>query len=186
MHAMTSPGRDMPHVTFDEYLASESTTIVRHELVGGQVYAMAGATRAHNRIILNLVRRLDDAAQAKGCRLSVETVKLKIIDTIVYYPDLMVACGPPVHDLYEIAPCLVVEVLSPSTADLDRREKLGAYLSLASLVTYLIVDPAARTIQAHSRIEDRWRTTTYVAGELLELTCPRVTLSVDESFANLD
>jgi Uma2 family endonuclease len=183
---MTSPGRDMPHVTFDQYLASETTSKIRHELVGGQVYAMAGATRAHNRIILNLVRSLDDAAQAKGCRLSAETVKLKIVDTTVYYPDLMVACGPPVHDLYEIAPCLVVEVLSPSTADLDRREKLGAYLSLASVVMYLIVDPTAHTIQAHSRIEDHWRTTTYVAGESIELICPKVTLSVDESFANLD
>ncbi len=153
---------------------------------GGQVHAMAGATRAHNRIILNLVGRLDGAAQADGCRLSAETVKLKIIDTTVDYPDLMVACGPPVHDLYEIAPCLVVEVLSPSTDDLDRREKLGAYLSLASLVTYLIVDPAAHTIQAHSRIEDRWRTTTYVAGESVALICPKVTLSVDDAFVNLD
>ncbi len=175
----------MPHVTFDQYLASENTTTVRHELVGGQVYAMAGATRAHNRVILNLVRSLDDAAHAKGCRLSAETVKLKIVDTTVCYPDLMVACGPPVHDLYEIAPCLVVEVLSPSTADLDRREKLGAYLSLASLVTYLIVDPTARTIQAHSRVEDHWRTTTYVAGERIELICPKVGLSVDDSFASL-
>jgi Uma2 family endonuclease len=183
---MTSPDRDTPHVTFDQYLASQSTTTIRHELVGGQVYAMAGATRAQNRIILNLVRRLDDAARAKGCRLSAETVKLKIIDTTVYYPDLIVTCGPPVHDLYEIAPCLVVEVLSPSTADLDRHEKLGAYLSLASLVTYLIVDPTAHTIQSHSRIEDRWRTTTYVAGESLELICPKVTLSVDDCFANLD
>jgi Uma2 family endonuclease len=185
MHAMPTADRDMPHVTFDEYLVSENTSTVRHELVGGQVHAMAGATRAHNRVILNLVRRLDDAAQAKGCRLSAETVKLKIMDTTVYYPDLMVACGPPVHDLYEIAPCLIVEVLSPSTADLDRREKLGAYLSLASVVTYLIVDPTARTIQAHSRVEDRWRTTTYVASESIELICPKVTLSVDESFANL-
>jgi Uma2 family endonuclease len=185
MHAMTSPDRDMPHVTFDEYLASEITTTIRHELVGGQVHAMAGATRAHNRIILNLVGRLDRAAQSEGCRLSAETVKLKIIDTTVYYPDLMVACGPPVHDLYEIAPCLVLEVLSPSTADLDRREKLAAYLSLASLVTYLIVDPTACTIQAHSRIEDRWRTTTYGAGESLQLVCPKVSLSVDDTFANL-
>jgi Uma2 family endonuclease len=88
--------------------------------------------------------------------------------------------------LYEVAPCLVLDVLSPSTADLDRREKLGAYLSLASVVTYLIVDPMARSIQAHSRVEDRWRTTTHVAGESLELTCPKVTLSVNESFANLD
>jgi Uma2 family endonuclease len=185
MHEMTSPDRDMPHVTLDEYLANENTSAARHELVGGQMHAMTGATRAHNRIILNLVRSLDDAARAEGCRLSAETVKLKIMDTTVYYPDLMVACGPPVHDLYEIAPCLVVEVLSPSTADLDRREKLGAYLSLASVVTYLIVDPTARTIQAHSRVEDRWRTTTYVAGEHIELMCPTVALSVNDSFANL-
>ena len=183
---MATADRAVAHIGFDDYLAQEATTSVRHELVGGQVYAMAGATRAHNRIVLNLVRKLDDASRAKGCRLSAENVKLKVSDTTSYYPDLMVACNPPVHDLYEVAPCLVVEVLSPSTADLDRREKLGAYLSLQSLVTYLIVDPVGRTVQVHSRIEDRWRTATFTSGEAIELACPKVALAVDDCFVDVD
>ena len=185
---MSVPQLANSHIGFDEYLALEadSGSDLRHELVGGQMYAMAGATRAHNRVVLNLVRKLDDPAIERGCRLSAETVKLKISDVTVYYPDLMVVCGPPVHDIYEVAPCLVIEVLSPSTADMDRREKMAAYLGLSSLVTYLMIDSAARTVEAHLRIDDRWRINLLGIDETITLACPAVTLAVKDCFVGLD
>ncbi|MBA2617877.1 MAG: Uma2 family endonuclease, partial [Rubrobacter sp.] len=105
----------------------EKTATVRHEYVAGEVYAMTGASRRHNRIAGNVYRRLADAAAGGPCRVYMETVKLRIED-VFYYPDVMVACGPEPDDpYYEDDPCLVVEVVSPSTETTDRREKLAAY-----------------------------------------------------------
>nr|MBA3793598.1 Uma2 family endonuclease [Rubrobacter sp.] len=104
----------------------EKTATVRHEYVAGEVYAMTGASRRHNRIAGNVYRRLADAAAGGPCRVYMETVKLR--KDIFYYPEVMVACGSePENPYYEDAPCLVVEVVSPSTESTDRREKLAAY-----------------------------------------------------------
>ena len=97
--------RIIPHslLTVEEYLGMEETASVRHEYVGGMVYAMVGATKRHNRIALDIATRLLVAARGGPCHVYVEAV--------IYYPDVMVACGTGDDDpLVEDAPCLVVEV----------------------------------------------------------------------------
>lgn len=86
-------------------------------------------------------------------------MKLRIRDEAVYYPDVMVVCGEgPPHPYYEEAPCAVVEVLSPATEALDRREKRAMYLSLDSLQVYLLVDPERRRFTAYRLTpEGSWR-----------------------------
>jgi Uma2 family endonuclease len=122
--------RALRPLTEEEYLALERESPLRHELLEGIPYAMAGAGLDHNLIVTNLVALLKPLARAKGCRVYSETVKLKLSEDTFYYPDVMVVCGPKAHPLYETAPCLVVEVLSPSTEAQDRREKLARYLRL--------------------------------------------------------
>ena len=116
-------------LTIDEYLALDESGTVRHEYVGGEIVAMVGATKRHNRIIGNLSGRLWGAARGDPCRVYSESVKLRVADDVIYYPDVMVACGPEGADpLIEDDPCIVVEVVSPSTETTDRREKLAAYM----------------------------------------------------------
>jgi Uma2 family endonuclease len=68
-----------------------------------------------------------------------ESVKLRVADDVIYYPDVMVACGPEGDDpLVEDDLCLVVEVVSRSTETTDRREKLAAYKRMPGLEAYLI------------------------------------------------
>jgi Uma2 family endonuclease len=105
--------RALRPLTEEEYLALERESPLRHELLEGIPYAMAGAGLDHNLIVTNLVALLKPLARAKGCRVYSETVKLKLYEDTFYYPDVMVVCGPKAHPLYETAPCLVVEVLSP-------------------------------------------------------------------------
>ena len=114
---------------------------MRHEYLGGMVYAMVGAIRRHNRIALNIAARLLAAARGGPCRVNVEAFKLRA--EVIYYPGVMVARGtgdddPPIED----APCLVVEVASPSTESIDRRERMLAYRSVPSLRAYLNRRPA--------------------------------------------
>jgi Uma2 family endonuclease len=138
-------------LTLEEYLAFEEESPIRHEYVAGEVYAMSGPTTRHNTVSLNIHRHLHAAARRRGCRVFVEAIKLHIFDR-VYYPDVMVACGDAAEvELIVEEPSLVVEVTSPSTRATDRREKLEAYMRVASLRLYLIVDQRRKHVIVYAR-----------------------------------
>lgn len=142
-----------------EYLEMEYAATVRHEYVAGMIYAMVGASKRHNRIVGKIYRRLADAAEGGSCRVYMETVKLRAAENIIYYPDVMVACGPEGDDpLIEESPWLVVEVTSPSTESIDRREKMLVYREIPGLKAYLIVHQKRCWVERHWRDETgEWR-----------------------------
>ena len=138
-------------MTREEYLAFEQRSPIRHEYVAGEVYAMTGATTRHNVISSNILRHLHGAARARGCRVFVEAIKVSVLDR-VYYPDVIVACGKAADvELIVDEPSMIVEVTSPSTRATDRREKLDAYMGIASLRVYLIVEQRRKKVIAYAR-----------------------------------
>jgi Uma2 family endonuclease len=137
---MAQPTASHDSLTVEEYLQLEESATVRHEYVGGEIFAMVGATKRQNRIVGNIFARLWGVARGGDCRVYSEGVKLRVAEDVIYYPDVMVACGPEGEDpLVEDDPCLVVEVVSPRTETTDRREKLAAYKRMPGLRAYLIV-----------------------------------------------
>jgi Uma2 family endonuclease len=133
--------------SFDGFLEAEHAAERRHELVGGRVYAMAGGSERHD-IVAGLVYELLAAgARARGCRPFTANRLVRTRSGNAYYPDVMVACGAAPHRFYETDPVLVVEVLSPSTADVDRREKAVAYAEATSLRLLVLVDPGTRRME---------------------------------------
>jgi Uma2 family endonuclease len=125
-----------------QYLAEEETSRVRHEYVRGYVYAMAGASNAHNEICLNVAELLRAHLRGGQCRTSMADVKLRphFDEEIFYYPDLMVTCDPrDKHPLFNRFPKLILEVTSESTEMLDRREKLLEYLRIETLEEYVLI-----------------------------------------------
>lgn len=149
MGYLRSPNRLM---SIEEYLAFEERSPLRHEFVAGEVFAMSGATTRHNLLVLNLARKLHDAARTHGCRVFSEAVKLRAAVDRVYYPDVVVACGPAAEvELIIEEPSVVVEVISPGTRGIDRREKLDAYQRIPSLRMYLIVERRWRNVIAYQR-----------------------------------
>ena len=105
-------------LTEEEYLENERIGEVRHEYLGGLVYAMAGASATHNLIALTLATRLRAHLRGKGCQVFISDMKVKIaaID-IFYYPDVMVTCDPADNaDYFRTSPVLIIEVASPTTA----------------------------------------------------------------------
>ena len=138
-------------MTLEEYLRWEERRPWRYEFVGGYAYALAGATGGHNLVAGNVHYELRTAARGHPCRIYQEGMKLRVGDD-VYYPDVMVVCDPGGDDEQMAhAPCLLVEVLSPSTTRTDRTQKLAAYRSIASLRAYLIVS------REHRHVERHWR-----------------------------
>ena len=141
-------------LSLEEYLVFEEASPVKHELVGGEAYAMSGVTLRHNLITLNLVTRLRGPARARRCNVLATDVKLHVQDRI-YYPDLMVVCGKAAEvELIVEEPSLIAEVTSPSTRAIDRREKLDAYLKLSSLRHYLIVDQRRKHALSYSHPDE--------------------------------
>ena len=177
------------HLNWEEYLAFEAAAPegegVRYEFVGGEVFAMTGGSLRHNVATLNLAASLLPDARAKGCRLYIADVKLRIGEN-AYYPDVMAVCGTaPPSDQFETAPCLLVEVLSPSTRSVDRREKLDVYLRLPSLQHYVLVEPDAMFIDVHTRIEDKWTVARFMPGAHFSLSCPGSLVIVEDVFRDL-
>lgn len=174
-------------LSVEEYLRLEEASEVKHEYIAGAVYAMVGASRRHNRIALNIASRLLAVAGEGPCRVYMADVKLRAAPGVLYYPDVMVACGPEGDPLIEEAPCLLVEVTSPGTEIVDRREKWAAYREIESLQTYLIVHQDERRVERYYRDErNEWRRAE-VAGEgRLPLTCPEIELSLEEIYRGPD
>ncbi|EIC23534.1 Uma2 family endonuclease [Thiorhodovibrio frisius] len=128
-------------ISVEEYLDGECVSEVKHEYVAGQVFAMTGASEAHNRVAGNLFFHLRNATRGKACGLFINDMKVSVpAQEAYYYPDVMLSCeGYDSQATVKSAPCLIAEVLSASTQHIDRREKLLGYRQLESLRHYLII-----------------------------------------------
>jgi Uma2 family endonuclease len=140
-------------MTEEEYLDFEMKSQEKHEFVDGQVFAMVGASRAQNRISINLVSALQRQLKGGPCQAFITELKLRVrAARAFYYPDVVVTCDPGDRDPYIIdRPALVCEVTSPSTEGIDRREKLLAYRQIESLQEYVIVAQNRPRVEVYRR-----------------------------------
>ena len=185
---MAGPATRHGPLSVEDYLRLEEASSVRHEYVAGEVYALAGAPRRHNRIALNLATRLATAARGGSCRVYMSDVKLRAARDVVYYPDVMVACGPEgSHRLVEHAPCLVVAVISPSTEMTDRREKAMIYKGIPTLRAHLIVHQDCRRVERHWRDDEGswWHADVADEGRV-PIPCPDVELTLGEIYQGVE
>jgi Uma2 family endonuclease len=160
-------------IDFAEYLRFEREAAERHELIDGEIVAMAGATRRHN----VLCGRLHDAIRptlGQGpCILERSDQRLAVQAAakgwVGYYPDLAVYCSEEVHpedSESRILPRLIVEVTSKSTEKKDRGVKLEDYLQIATLDEYLIVSHERRELELWARGNEGWARRLVVDGTL--------------------
>ncbi|MBE9076815.1 Uma2 family endonuclease [Romeria aff. gracilis LEGE 07310] len=145
-----------PSLTPDEYLQLEAESPVKHEYIGGEVYAMAGATDAHVTIAGNLFALLRSHVRGTGCRAYIADMKVRIEShNRFYYPDVMVTCDPRDTETtsYKRFPKLVVEVLSDSTEAFDRGDKFMDYQALDSLEEYVLTNTRHQRVECFRRNE---------------------------------
>lgn len=155
----------------DEYLTGEELGEVRHEYIGGCVYAMAGTSDEHGTIVGNVFSALRAHIRGRGCRAFVADMKVRLElrdEVIHYYPDVLVTCDPRDTERYfKQHPRVVIEVLSFSTERLDRREKFWNYQQIESLEEYVLVASHYREVTVFRRANG-WRpeVVTQPEGEL--------------------
>jgi Uma2 family endonuclease len=163
---VTASPEELPLVTFADFLAGEQRSERRHELVGGRVYPVAGGSERHDLVTGLVYEALAPGARASGCRPFTAN-RLVRVGRSVYYPDVLLVCGSAGHRLHEVDLALVVEVLSPSTTDTDRREKATAYASAPGLRQYLLVDPDRRRVEVASREDGELHWQAYGPGAVV-------------------
>jgi Uma2 family endonuclease len=145
----------------EEYLAFDRSAPIKHQLWDGEVFAMSGASLAHNRVVRNLVRHLGNALEGMGCEVLPSDMRVRIGAGLRYvYPDVTLVCGPPQLEGEADVLCnpnLVVEVLSPSTEAFDRGDKFVGYRSLPSVLEVVLVSQAERRVECYTRqLDDSW------------------------------
>jgi Uma2 family endonuclease len=131
-------------ISVEDYLAGELESPIKHEYLGGFVYAMAGARVGHNVIGGRIFAKLFIRLEGKQCQPynSDTKVHVKLADEdLFYYPDVSVVCDSnPDDDSHQDKPVVIFEVLSQSTRRIDEREKKDAYLMIPSLKVYALVE----------------------------------------------
>jgi Uma2 family endonuclease len=145
-----------PKMTVAQYLSFERRATERHEFFRGEVFAMSGASVAHGRIVVNLVRQLGSALTAGPCEVLGPDMRVRVSATGLYtYPDLLVACEPLEFDDDQrdtlLNPRVIVEVLSRSTEAYDRGTKFAHYRSLPSLREYVLVSQDQPLVERYTR-----------------------------------
>ncbi len=142
-------------VSVQEYLDAELDSPIKHEYLGGVVYATSGARNIHTLVASNILAALWSRLRGQPCRALNSDTKIRIRlpgHTRFYYPDVSVVCRPnPPDQVFQDEPTVIVEVLSDSTRRIDFGEKKDAYLSIPSLAIYLLVEPDSPAVVGFRR-----------------------------------
>jgi Uma2 family endonuclease len=158
----------------EEYLEYEQTSPTKHEYVDGEIYAMVGASDAHNTLTFNLTGLLYAHLRGTGCRGYTADMKVKIAtQERFYYPDLLVTCDERDRtDDVKNHPKLIIEVLSESTEDIDRGRKWKDYRSLEPLEEYVLIAPDQMLVEVARRNTEanRWEIYTFDTEQTVEFT----------------
>lgn len=131
-------------LTEEEYLRLDRESELRHEYLDGEIIAMVGASREHNRIVTSTSFALYGQLRTRPCDLFTNDMRVKVGTSGLYaYPDIVVTCDEPQFsdDTFDtlLNPTVLIEVHSPSTEGHDRGKKFQLYQKLRSLKEYLLI-----------------------------------------------
>ena len=154
------------YLTPAEYLDMERKVVTKSEYLSGQIVAMSGASHAHNIITMNTANQLYNQSVDRDCLVYASDMRVRVHMPVSYfYPDITVVCGEPrlEDDVFDtlLNPTVVIEVLSPSTAAYDRREKFTRYQQIASLKEYLLIVQSRMHVEHYIRQENQWIATEF-------------------------
>lgn len=179
-------GHPMLSLSEEEYLLDEELSLTKRELVAGRLYPCDGQNRRHCKLVSNLATMLGTAAVDGPCEVYISNMLVRAGLRTFYYPDLIVVCtvGDPL-DRVLVDPCLVIEVLSPSTQDIDRREKLLAYQAMPSVRGCTLVYQDRRRVLHYWRDEqDIWWELETTEGAI-QMPCLDVELPLERIYRGI-
>ena len=173
-------------LTESEYLQGELTAEIKHELISGEAYAMAGASADHNRISGNIYSELKMGLKGKLCEPFIADMKVAALGDF-YYPDVMVICDEHDNDSDYVkhAPTLIVEVLSQSTRMFDHSIKQAKSLNIPSLEYYVLIEQDFCEVSVLSRSEG-FIPQYYYLGDEITFPAVDVTIKVNDIYERVE
>ncbi|MEQ8386691.1 MAG: Uma2 family endonuclease [Coleofasciculus sp. A1-SPW-01] len=187
---MIAAPEKFPTLTPEEYFTWEEQQLEKHELIDGQAYAMSGGSVNHGRLAIRLTAMFDNHLENSSCITGNSDIKINIVETNNYtYPDASVTCDDrdKTTTQYITYPCLVVEVLSPSTEAYDRGSKFRMYRHNPALQDYLLVSSTRLEIDLyHKKETGEWLIINYQAGDTIELKSINLNFPIEQIYRNLD
>ena len=153
---MSAQPQAIPYLTPQEYLEIERRAEYKSEYFDGEMFAMAGASRAHNQITTNVVGELHPQLKKRPCYVYANDLRVKVSATELYtYPDIVALCGPPRFEDHQkdtlLNPTVIIEVLSDSTEAYDRGKKFQHYRTLESLQEYVLISQQECCVEHYVR-----------------------------------
>ena len=186
---MIAAKETFPTLTPEEYFVWEEQQLHRHEYLNGEVFAMSGGTINHSEIALNFGVLLKGRMKGSGCKVLNSDARVNILETTDYvYPDLSVTCDERDKTMQQFItyPCLVIEVLSPSTEAYDRGDKFRMYRQNPNLQEYVLVNSEAIAIEIFRRTApDAWQILNYQAGDSVELKSVDLTFPIEMIYEDI-
>jgi Uma2 family endonuclease len=186
---MSALKESFPKLTPDEYFAWEEGQNSRHEYIDGDVYVMSGGTINHSEIAGNFLALLKAHLRGSGCKTLNSDARVNIQGSSHYvYPDLSVTCDvrDQVSSQFITYPCLIVEVLSPTTEAYDRGHKFRRYRRNSSLQDYVLVDSESMMIELYHKGSDgKWDIVDYREGDVVELKSVNFTFPIEQVYEDI-
>ncbi len=145
---------------FDALVARENASPIRHEYIGGIIYAMAGGTSKHARVITNTTTAIHGRLRGKPCRGTGSDQRVRTSETATnwYYPDFLIECPPPRYHPRDITallnPSAIFEILSPATAEFDRTKKFDEYALIEELTDYVLISTEIVRVEHFKRLDN--------------------------------
>jgi Uma2 family endonuclease len=162
--------------TLRDYLDVEEVSVVRHELIDGEIVAMAGGTPEHAALASAISALLGGQLRGQPCRSYSADLRIRVLETgLATYADASVVCDPverdPSSPTHVVNPRVIFEVLSPGTEDYDRGEKRQHYQRIEALRAYVLVAQDKRRVELWSRstASGEWAYAVYRPGEQVPL-----------------
>jgi Uma2 family endonuclease len=173
---MTVMRQSQRHYPLAEYFLIEQMSPVRHEYYDGEIFAMAGGSRNHDRIALNVSTLFNAGLRGSSCEAFSSDMRILTPSGLYTYPDASIVCGPA--DVVHVQgtetignPVVLVEVLSQSTSDYDRGQKFDLYRSIPTLRDYLLIEQSRVEIEHRYQSDGAWASRSIVRlDERLRLT----------------
>ena len=168
-----------------DYLQGELSNHTKHEYLDGQIYAMAGASRNHERIAGNVYRKIGNHLEGKPCEPFTSDMKVKAGNNF-FYPDVMVVCEEQnPHDYYTASPVIIIEVLSKATRRMDETTKRLAYFNITSLQEYVLIEQDIVDIEVCRRNKG-WVSEHFFMGDEVRFKSIGLTLNAEEIYARVE
>lgn len=173
--------KDTGLISPEDYLKGEPLSEVKHELIDGHVYAMAGASANHERISVNVLRKFGNHLENTPCEPFGSDMKVRVGSNF-FYPDATVDCHFDDSEPYFTeTPIIIVEVLSRSTRRTDETVKLMSYINIPTLQEYVLIQQDFADIQVIRRSEG-WLPKHYFLGDEITFESIGLTLPVEDIY----